>query len=126
MGNFVDCGDETTERCFERDKFRRRERAENVAHGLESTLADDGVPLATLGSDADRDYSTVRWKRAALGEIELFEALNRTRCSGRVDVEGIGEVAHPPALTLDKKIECVDLTRVERRLTLTEQLVTNR
>lgn len=122
-GHFVDCSDEATEKLFKFDQLGRRETTEDLAHGLQAAFADDGVTFATCGSDADGDHPTIAGEGAASREVEFFEALDGTRGRRWIDPQRFGEVAHSPTVTLDQQIERVDLTGVEGRVTLAEQLV---
>ncbi len=96
---------------------------ENLAHGLQATLADDGVALSTCRSRTDRDDATVARKGAASGKVKFFEALNRAGRRRRINAQRLSQVTHTPTFALDEKIERVDLARIERRVTFPEQLV---
>jgi hypothetical protein len=76
--------------------------------------------------DADLDHPSVVTARVTLGETFAYQTLHRSGGGGGIDSQGVGEVAHPPAVLLDQEIEGVHLAGLERIVAGAEQIVAQR
>ena len=82
--------------------------------GLDALGLSGRVTFAPRFGDGHHHHASIGFRVEALGELVSFETLHGTSGGGRIDAQGVGEIAHAPRVLLHEQIECVHLTLLER------------
>lgn len=94
-----------------------------MGHHVTAPFGDIGVAEAAGVRDRGHHHPTVVLGRPTCGQAAVLEPLYGSGGRGRIDAQGLGEVAHSPARLLSEQIEGVHLALFERILTPAEEVL---